>query len=204
MPRTCKDPRALPRSRAALARLARGVGSGSALHHASAALDDRADLGRAALLILLVLLPLSILAPRRHRETRRARFWSIILIAHRQLLQPRVGAAADRRLLSPGESEAAFGRRDLCARARRSGLPTFWSSRCGIGNSTATARTPRARQRRNRIRECRFSLSADADDDRQRQQRERASTRCGSRSSSTTSTLRSRTRPRSARPTSCR
>ncbi|HEX4014389.1 MAG TPA: hypothetical protein VHX17_10970 [Candidatus Cybelea sp.] len=35
----------------------------------------------AALLILLVLLPLSILSPRRHRETRRMRIWSIILIA---------------------------------------------------------------------------------------------------------------------------
>ena len=32
-------------------------------------------------LVLLVLVPLSILAPRRHRETRRTRFWSILLIA---------------------------------------------------------------------------------------------------------------------------
>jgi hypothetical protein len=35
----------------------------------------------APLLVLLVLVPLSILAPRRHKETRRARFWSILLIA---------------------------------------------------------------------------------------------------------------------------
>jgi hypothetical protein len=32
-------------------------------------------------LILILLIPLSILVPRRHRETRRTRFWSIILIA---------------------------------------------------------------------------------------------------------------------------
>jgi uncharacterized membrane protein len=31
--------------------------------------------------VLLLLIPLSILAPRRHRETRRTRFWSILLIA---------------------------------------------------------------------------------------------------------------------------
>jgi hypothetical protein len=35
----------------------------------------------APLLILIVLVPLSILVPRRHRETRRTRFWSILLIA---------------------------------------------------------------------------------------------------------------------------
>lgn len=32
-------------------------------------------------IILLLLIPLSILVPRRHRETRRTRFWSILLIA---------------------------------------------------------------------------------------------------------------------------
>jgi hypothetical protein len=32
-------------------------------------------------LVLLLLIPLSIVAPRRHRETRRMRFWSIIVIA---------------------------------------------------------------------------------------------------------------------------
>jgi hypothetical protein len=32
-------------------------------------------------LVLLLLIPLSILVPRRHRETRRTRFWSILLIA---------------------------------------------------------------------------------------------------------------------------
>lgn len=32
-------------------------------------------------LVLLLLVPLSVLAPRRHRETRRTRFWSILLIA---------------------------------------------------------------------------------------------------------------------------
>jgi hypothetical protein len=32
-------------------------------------------------IILLLLVPLSILVPRRHRETRRTRFWSILLIA---------------------------------------------------------------------------------------------------------------------------
>jgi hypothetical protein len=31
--------------------------------------------------VLLLLIPLSILVPRRHRETRRTRFWSILLIA---------------------------------------------------------------------------------------------------------------------------
>lgn len=35
----------------------------------------------APLLILLVLAPLSILVPHRHKETRRTRFWSILLIA---------------------------------------------------------------------------------------------------------------------------
>jgi uncharacterized membrane protein len=35
----------------------------------------------APLLVLLVLIPLSIFAPRRHIETRRTRFWSILLIA---------------------------------------------------------------------------------------------------------------------------
>lgn len=35
----------------------------------------------APLLVLLVLVPLSVLAPRRHEETRRMRFWSIFLIA---------------------------------------------------------------------------------------------------------------------------
>jgi hypothetical protein len=35
----------------------------------------------APLLVLIVLVPLSILVPRRHRETRRTRFWSILLIA---------------------------------------------------------------------------------------------------------------------------
>jgi hypothetical protein len=35
----------------------------------------------AAALILVLLVPLSIVAPRRHRETRRTRLWSIILIA---------------------------------------------------------------------------------------------------------------------------
>ncbi|MBV8530108.1 MAG: hypothetical protein JO104_02225 [Candidatus Eremiobacteraeota bacterium] len=35
----------------------------------------------APLLVLIILVPLSILAPRRHRETRRTRFWSILLIA---------------------------------------------------------------------------------------------------------------------------
>jgi hypothetical protein len=32
-------------------------------------------------IVLLLLIPLSILVPRRHRETRRTRFWSILLIA---------------------------------------------------------------------------------------------------------------------------
>ena len=32
-------------------------------------------------IVLLLLVPLSILVPRRHRETRRTRFWSILLIA---------------------------------------------------------------------------------------------------------------------------
>src|SRR5579863_4076621 len=32
-------------------------------------------------IVLALLVPLSILAPRRHRETRRTRFWSILLIA---------------------------------------------------------------------------------------------------------------------------
>ncbi|HEY2475504.1 MAG TPA: hypothetical protein VGI19_11985 [Candidatus Cybelea sp.] len=47
-------------------------------------LPERLVLGHtwvAAVLILLILIPLSILAPRRHRETRRTRFWSILLIA---------------------------------------------------------------------------------------------------------------------------
>ncbi len=35
----------------------------------------------APVLVLLVLIPLSVLAPRRHRETHRTRFWSILLIA---------------------------------------------------------------------------------------------------------------------------
>ncbi len=35
----------------------------------------------APVLVLLLLVPLSVLAPRRHRETRRTRFWSILLIA---------------------------------------------------------------------------------------------------------------------------
>jgi hypothetical protein len=35
----------------------------------------------AALLVLVLLVPLSILAPRRQKETRRTRFWSILLIA---------------------------------------------------------------------------------------------------------------------------
>ncbi|MBV8281277.1 MAG: hypothetical protein JO347_04340 [Candidatus Eremiobacteraeota bacterium] len=35
----------------------------------------------APLLILMLLVPLSILSPHRHRETRRTRFWSILLIA---------------------------------------------------------------------------------------------------------------------------
>jgi hypothetical protein len=35
----------------------------------------------APLLVLAVLVPLSVLAPRRHAETRRMRFWSIVLIA---------------------------------------------------------------------------------------------------------------------------
>ncbi len=35
----------------------------------------------APLTVLVLLVPLSILAPRRHRETRRTRFWSILLIA---------------------------------------------------------------------------------------------------------------------------
>ncbi len=35
----------------------------------------------APLLVLVLLVPLSILVPRRHRETRRTRFWSILLIA---------------------------------------------------------------------------------------------------------------------------
>ncbi|MBV8198848.1 MAG: hypothetical protein JO263_12005 [Candidatus Eremiobacteraeota bacterium] len=35
----------------------------------------------APMLVLVVLVPLSILVPRRRRETRRARFWSILLIA---------------------------------------------------------------------------------------------------------------------------
>jgi hypothetical protein len=35
----------------------------------------------APMLVLLLLIPLSILAPRRHKETRRTRFWSILLIA---------------------------------------------------------------------------------------------------------------------------
>ncbi len=75
-----KDPRALPRS--------------EPRWHASLAvvcalmlyitLPPRLIIGPswvAAVLILLVLLPLSILAPRRHRETRGLRFGSIILIA---------------------------------------------------------------------------------------------------------------------------
>ncbi len=35
----------------------------------------------APLVVLLLLIPLSILVPQRHRETRRTRFWSILLIA---------------------------------------------------------------------------------------------------------------------------
>src|ERR1700752_4439607 len=35
----------------------------------------------APLAVLLILTPLSILAPKRHRETRRMRFWGILLIA---------------------------------------------------------------------------------------------------------------------------
>jgi uncharacterized membrane protein len=35
----------------------------------------------APLLVLVLLIPLSILTPRRHRETRQSRFWSILLIA---------------------------------------------------------------------------------------------------------------------------
>jgi uncharacterized membrane protein len=35
----------------------------------------------APMLVLLLLVPLSVLAPRRHSETRRMRFWSILLIA---------------------------------------------------------------------------------------------------------------------------
>ncbi len=75
-----KDPRALPRSEprwhASIA-----VVAAVALY---ITLPPRLIIGPswvAALLILLVLLPLSILAPRRHRETRGLRFGSIILIA---------------------------------------------------------------------------------------------------------------------------
>ncbi|MGC1985350.1 MAG: hypothetical protein WA668_08190 [Candidatus Cybelea sp.] len=75
-----KDPRALPRSEprwhASVA-----VVAAVALY---ITLPPRLIIGPswvAALLILLVLLPLSILAPRRHRETRGLRFGSIILIA---------------------------------------------------------------------------------------------------------------------------
>lgn len=75
-----KDPRAAPRSEprwhASIA-----VVAAVALY---ITLPPRLIIGPswvAALLILLVLLPLSILAPRRHRDTRGLRFGSIILIA---------------------------------------------------------------------------------------------------------------------------
>lgn len=69
-------PRHEPRWHASLA-----VGAALALY---ITLPPRLIIGpvwAAPLIVLVVLIPLSILVPHRHRETRRTRFWSILLIA---------------------------------------------------------------------------------------------------------------------------
>ena len=157
----------------------------------------------APVLVLLFLVPLSVLAPHRHRETRRTRIWSILLIAIVNFFN-----LASVLLLVGGLFRPERAALHSAAMLLRTGMQIWLTNILvfGLWYWELDGDGPDARAHANAATEFQnadflfpqMQMTIASGGAR------RASIRCGSRSFTIISTSRLRTRPPSARPTLCR
>ncbi len=154
-------------------------------------------------IVLLLLIPLSILVPRRHRETRRTRFWSILLIAIVNFFNLASVLLLVGGLFRPEKavlhSAAILLRTGAQIWATNILVFALWFWELDGDGPDARAHASSATEVENAdflFPQMQMSLASGASG--------RASTRTGSRGSSTIFTWRSPTRRPSARRTRCR
>ena len=118
----------------------------------------------APVLVLLVLIPLSILEPRRRRETRRTRFWSILIIALVNVFNLTSVLLLIAHFFHPEKAAHSFGRRSLAHRRADLAYERFGLCAMVLGAGWRRTRCTRSRDEGDRNSQRRLPLSADGAD----------------------------------------